>query len=80
MLDGTATAGGSTMAAWWTCPVVNPDGSRCFDRMESNVDPRRVEHDRDAHLRERHPGAIIDPALLVISHWHVTGEASAVRV
>ena len=68
------------MSAWWTCPVVNPDGSRCFDRMSANVDPRVVERDRDAHLRNRHQGQHVDPALLIISHWHVTGEPAVVPV
>ena len=50
---------------WWTCPL-------CLDRMESGRNPRRVEHDRDAHLADRHPDSDIEPALLALSRWPAT--------
>ena len=53
---------------WWTCPLYG-----CLDKMADHPDPRRVERDRDAHLRARHPHDVIDPRLLLISHWPQAG-------
>ena len=68
------------MAAWWVCSVLNPDGTRCFDRMATHADPRVVERDRDAHIRHQHAGAVIEPGLLVINHWHTTDDPARVKV
>ncbi len=54
---------------WWTCPV-------CFDRMHESPDPRPVERDRDAHLREAHPREWIKPRLLALSWWPTVGVGS----
>lgn len=50
-----------TVTCWWTCPI-------CQDRMAQSEDPRRVEHDRDEHLK-RHGGQTVEPRLLRLSSW-----------
>ena len=37
--------------------------------MATSHDPRPVERDRDAHLANTHPGALVEARLLWISHW-----------
>lgn len=59
--------------AWWTCPFD-------LDRMASNPDPRIVERDRDAHLRERHAGQHIEPRLLRTSWWATGDDPRTVQV
>lgn len=56
---------------WWTCPL-------CFDRMVTQVDPRNVERDRDAHLSHSHADAMIAAPLLIISSWTTIGERDLV--
>lgn len=61
------------MSCWWTCHL-------CGDRMAQQTDPRNVERDRDAHLRDRHAGQQIEPRALMVSWWGVAGEERLVRV
>lgn len=47
---------------WWVCGL-------CADRMQESTNIRAVEHDRDAHLANNHPGVTIESWRLQISHW-----------
>lgn len=63
---------------WWRCTVIITDGARegtrCGDVMAYSLNPADVERDRDAHLRERHPGATLPGHLMGLAHWPTATE------